>query len=71
MPIRRMEDKKEMDREKLKELAFIDDLTELYNRRYLYQCLPAELKDIKAAGKQLCLFMMDVDGFKKIWTFIR
>lgn len=66
MPIRGMEDQKEIGKDRLKELAFIDDLTELYNRRYLYQCLPLELKHTKAAGKQLCLFMIDVDGFKKI-----
>ena len=66
MPIRGMEDKRELDKERLRELAFIDDLTELYNRRYLYQYLPTELKDIKSAGKKLSLFMMDVDSFKDI-----
>lgn len=66
MVIRAMEDKKEPDREKLRELAFIDDLTSLYNRRYLYRYLPAQLKDMQRAGKPLCLLIMDVDTFKKI-----
>ncbi|MBL7084979.1 MAG: diguanylate cyclase [Candidatus Omnitrophica bacterium] len=66
MPIRGMEDKREMDKERLKELAFIDDLTGLYNRRYLYQYLPTELKDARKAGKKISLFMMDVDALKEI-----
>ncbi len=66
MPIRGMQDKREFDKEKLKELAFLDDLTSLYNRRYLYRYLPTELEDMRAVGKKLCLFMMDVDNFKEI-----
>lgn len=66
MPIRGMEDRRELDQEKLRELAFIDDLTSLYNRRYLYRYLPTELKDTKSAGKKLCLFMMDIDNFKEV-----
>ncbi len=66
MPIRGMEDKREQNKERLKELAFIDDLTGLYNRRYLYQYLPEEMKDVQKAQGRLCLFMMDVDNFKHI-----
>ena len=66
MPIRGMEESRELDKEKLRELAFIDDLTGLYNRRYLYQCLPAELKEVKNLSKELSLFMIDVDTFKEV-----
>ncbi|MBN2097641.1 MAG: diguanylate cyclase, partial [Candidatus Omnitrophica bacterium] len=66
MPIRGMEDKRELDREKLKTMAFMDDLTGLYNRRFLYKYLPTELGDVKQLGKPLCMFMMDVDNFKGI-----
>lgn len=66
MVIRGIEDKKELGWDKLRELAFIDDLTSLYNRRYLYRYLPTELKDIERVGGTLSLFMMDVDTFKKI-----
>ena len=66
MPIRGMEDKREQDKGRLKDLAYIDDLTLLYNRRYLYQYLPVELKEMKQLGKSLGLLMMDVDSFKEI-----
>jgi len=66
MPIRGMEDKREQDEQKLRELAYMDELTNLYNRRYLYQSLPTELKNARQAGRELCLFMMDVDKFKEI-----
>ena len=66
MPIRGMPDKREQDKEKLRELAFIDDLTLVYNRRYLYRYLPTELEDIKRLGRELSLFMIDVDTFKEV-----
>ncbi|MFC1699169.1 GGDEF domain-containing protein, partial [Candidatus Omnitrophota bacterium] len=66
MPIRKMEDKRELNKDRLKELAFLDDLTALYNRRYLYYYLPTELNDAQRLKNKLCLFMIDVDGFKKI-----
>lgn len=44
------------------ELAYLDDLTGIYNRRYLYKYLSEELSKLK----KLSLFMMDLDGFKKI-----
>lgn len=66
MPIRGTEDKTELDKERLRELAFVDDLTELYNRRYLYQYLPSELKAVLRLGKELSLFMIDVDNFKQV-----
>ena len=44
------------------ELAYLDDLTGIYNRRYLYKYLSEEI----SKAKKLCLFMLDLDGFKKI-----
>jgi len=44
------------------ELAYLDDLTGIYNRRYLYKYLSEELPKLK----KLSLFMMDLDGFKKV-----
>ena len=66
MPIRGTEGKTELDKERLRELAFVDDLTELYNRRYLYQYLPSELKAVQRLDKELSLFMIDVDNFKQV-----
>lgn len=47
-------------------LIYIDDLTGLFNRRYLYSELPRELASAKAEKYNLWLFMMDIDDFKRI-----
>jgi diguanylate cyclase (GGDEF)-like protein len=66
MPIREMEDKRGFNKVEFKELAFIDELTSLYNRQYLYQYLPKELSDMRHLDKKLSLFMMDIDNFKQL-----
>ncbi|MDP3789881.1 MAG: diguanylate cyclase [Candidatus Omnitrophota bacterium] len=48
------------------ELAYIDDLTGLYNRRYLKFILPQELTKAKDQKASLSLFMIDFDNFKGI-----
>ena len=48
--------------EKNIELAYLDDLTGIYNRRYLYKYLSEELPKCK----KLALFMIDLDGFKEV-----
>lgn len=51
---------------KFKEQAIHDDLTGLYNTRYLYKAL-AELIDHSAALKQpFSLIFMDIDNFKQV-----
>ncbi|MCU0665664.1 MAG: diguanylate cyclase [Candidatus Omnitrophica bacterium] len=47
-------------------LAYIDDLTGFFNRRYLYSYLPVALQEAEGAGYKIWLFMLDVDGFKMI-----
>jgi len=47
-------------------LIYIDDLSGLYNRRYLYYYLPPELKAAQAGKYSLWLFMLDIDDFKMI-----
>lgn len=47
-------------------LIYIDDLTGLYNRRYLYSHLPKELQAAQINNYSLWLFMLDVDNFKTI-----
>ena len=48
------------------ELAYTDDLTGLYNRRYLKYILPQELTKAKDQKTSLSLFMIDFDNFKSI-----
>jgi len=49
-----------------KELAYIDDLTELYNSRYLYLILDREIKRAKRFKTTLVLLFIDLDQFKKV-----
>lgn len=47
-------------------LAITDDLTGLFNRRYFYQTLNAEIKKAEQSGTSLTLMMIDIDHFKEI-----
>jgi two-component system cell cycle response regulator len=47
-------------------LALTDSLTGLHNRRYLQVHLDAILKRMAAAGKPVCLLMIDIDFFKAV-----
>ncbi len=47
-------------------LANKDDLTGLFNTRYLYQALAELFETSKGSGKPFALIFMDLDNFKKI-----
>lgn len=47
-------------------LSVTDDLTQLYNSRYLHEILRKEAKRAVRSGRPLSLLFMDLDGFKKI-----
>jgi len=47
-------------------LVYLDDLTGLYNRRYLYWQLPKEMSAVQESQGKLWLFMLDIDDFKVI-----
>lgn len=63
-----MEEKNTLARpeKKVEQLIFRDDLTGIFNRRYLYQYLPQELVRCKNTRQNLWLFMIDVDNFKQV-----
>lgn len=44
----------------------IDPLTELYNRRTLIQTLTNEISHVTRAKKQLAIFILDIDFFKRV-----
>jgi diguanylate cyclase (GGDEF)-like protein len=48
------------------ELANVDHLTQLHNRRYLYERLPALVEGAIASGTPLAVAMIDLDYFKRI-----
>jgi diguanylate cyclase (GGDEF)-like protein len=47
-------------------LSVTDDLTQLYNSRYLSQVLRRETKRASRSGRPLSLLFLDLDGFKSI-----
>ncbi|TWH59367.1 diguanylate cyclase (GGDEF)-like protein [Desulfitobacterium sp. LBE] len=46
--------------------AYKDPLTDLYNRRYLYEKLESELKRLNRSKTALSLVIIDIDHFKKV-----
>ena len=48
------------------ELSVTDDLTGLYNSRYLNQVLRRESKRASRSGRPLSLLFLDLDGFKSV-----
>jgi len=47
-------------------LSVTDDLTRLYNARYLKQALTREVKRVVRSGQGLSLIFLDLDGFKSV-----
>ncbi len=47
-------------------LSVTDDLTQLYNSRYLNQALRRETKRASRSGRPLSLLFVDLDGFKSV-----
>jgi diguanylate cyclase (GGDEF)-like protein len=52
--------------ERAEELSVTDDLTQLYNSRYLSQVLRRETKRAGRSNRPLSLLFLDLDGFKSI-----
>lgn len=47
-------------------LAFKDDLTGLYNKRYINERLPVNLISAELSRQSLSIIMADIDSFKKV-----
>jgi two-component system, cell cycle response regulator len=52
--------------QKAEELSVTDDLTRLYNSRYLHHVLHRETKRASRNGRPLSLVFLDLDGFKRV-----
>ncbi len=52
--------------QELREQSITDPLTGLYNRRYLMDLLPRELKRAQRGGSMLAVIMVDLDHFKQV-----
>jgi PleD family two-component response regulator len=57
-----------MESAKAKEVALVDPLTGVFNRRYMDEIFPREISKASRAGTELSFIMLDVDGFKDINT---
>jgi diguanylate cyclase (GGDEF)-like protein len=49
-----------------KERAFIDDVTEVYNARFLLQATDREIQRAERYAKELCVLFLDLDRFKNV-----
>jgi diguanylate cyclase (GGDEF)-like protein/PAS domain S-box-containing protein len=63
---KRAEDALRANEERFRELAVRDDLTGLYNTRYLYQALEALITSSAAAGEAFSILFLDLDRFKRL-----
>jgi diguanylate cyclase (GGDEF)-like protein len=55
-----------MRMQRVEALSVTDDLTQLYNSRYLSQVLRRETKRATRGGRPLSLLFIDLDGFKSV-----
>jgi len=55
-----------MQLQRVEALSVTDDLTSLYNSRYLNQVLRRESKRASRSGRPLSLLFLDLDGFKSV-----
>jgi diguanylate cyclase (GGDEF)-like protein len=51
---------------RMQDMAVRDNLTGLYNQRYLYQALKRFINDSQEKGKPLSLIFLDMDDFKEV-----
>ena len=63
---KRAEDALRANEERFRELAVHDDLTGLYNTRYLYQALEALLTSSASTGAAFSILFIDLDRFKRV-----
>jgi diguanylate cyclase (GGDEF)-like protein len=49
-----------------KERAFVDDVTEVYNARYLMKATEREIQRAERYGQELCVLFLDLDRFKLV-----
>jgi diguanylate cyclase (GGDEF)-like protein len=58
--------KQKIEAELNRELALLDPVTEVYNRRYLRVLLAKEISRVKRYGKGLSVMLTDITGFRRV-----
>lgn len=51
---------------RLEQIAFLDDLTHLANRRYLQEAMAGRLAEFTRHGSEFGVILLDLDGFKPV-----
>ena len=64
--LRRQRNELEQALERIRELATRDDLTGLYNRRYMQERLTQQINEVQRSGGRFSLCLADLDHFKRI-----
>jgi len=54
------------DKKRIEELSIKDELTDLYNRRYLLQMFPTEIARLQRKNSRVAIALFDLDYFKLI-----
>ena len=63
---KRAEDALRASEERFRELAVLDNLTGLFNTRYLYQTLETLIAESAARGSVFSILFIDIDHFKRV-----
>jgi len=58
--------KQKIEAELNRELALIDPVTEVYNRRYLRAVFSKEISRVRRYGMELAVMMIDITGFRRV-----
>lgn len=58
-------ERKEME-ERIRELSIHDPLTQIYNRRYIFDQLETIGAEYERRGRNFCISILDIDHFKKV-----
>ncbi len=61
-----VEERLQVSRERFRYLAIHDNLTSLYNTRYLYKALDGLVEQSRASNRPFSLVFLDMDNFKRV-----
>jgi two-component system cell cycle response regulator len=65
-PILRFLQQLDDEQQRLQELSYTDELTQIYNRRYFLEYIDQELKRARRYGETFSIAILDLDNFKQI-----
>jgi len=63
---KRLQEELRREHRKMQRLSLLDNLTGLYNTRYLYQALDRILAESRLSANPFALIFMDMDNFKRV-----